>query len=95
VNCLSGRIPPTIREECKSGSDAKPIVKTYLEGSRTFPKNLSTEVLEKERREGGKVNGKVLIDTEKKEKRPKMEYQTQISTELRPGDFCDKYFAGS
>jgi hypothetical protein len=67
VNCLSGRIPPTIREECKSESDAKPIVETYLEGSRTFPKNLSTEVLEKEARQTGKVHGKVLIDKEKYE----------------------------
>jgi hypothetical protein len=33
----------------------------------------------------------VLIDKGKKEKRPKMEYQTQISTELRPGNSRDKY----
>jgi hypothetical protein len=56
--------PKTVYSE----GDAKPIVKTYLEGSRTFLKNLSTEVLEKEAREGRKVSGKVLIE---KEKRPR------------------------
>jgi hypothetical protein len=43
-------------------------VKTYLEGSRTFLKNLSTEVLEKEAGERRKVSGEVLIE---KEKRPR------------------------
>jgi hypothetical protein len=33
----------------------------------------------------------VLIHKGKKEKRPKMEYQTQISTELRPENSRDKY----
>jgi hypothetical protein len=59
-------------------------VKTYLQGSRTFPGNLSTEVLEKEAREREKIKGKLLIEKEKIENGPKMEYQKQISTELRP-----------
>jgi hypothetical protein len=66
-------------------------VKTYLEGSRTFPKNLSTEVLEKEGRGSGKANGKGLMDKEKSGEGPKMEYQRQISTELRPRNFSERY----
>jgi hypothetical protein len=33
----------------------------------------------------------VLIEKEKRENGPKMEYQKPISTELRPGDLKDKY----
>jgi len=43
-----GKLLRLIREECNPRATTKPIVETYLEGSRTFRENSSTEVLEKE-----------------------------------------------
>jgi hypothetical protein len=66
-------------------------VKTYLQESRTFPANLSTEVLEKEAGRNKKENAKVLKHKEKVGKSPKMGYHTRMSTEARLVRNADRY----
>jgi hypothetical protein len=74
----------TIRKECIPSAIRKPIVGTYPEGSRTFQQNGSTEVLEKEGKELWKRSDKLLIETKKREIRPKLVQWRRFGTNSRP-----------
>ena len=65
VNHLSGRILLAVREECMPRATTKPIAETYPEKGRTFHKNGSTKVPEKEERRCGNRSRKVLIEKKK------------------------------
>src|SRR5713226_9541076 len=62
----------------------KPIAETYLKGSRTFPRNRSTEVPKKEESARGKNGDKALIEKKKRENSPKVRKKLRIGTNPKP-----------
>jgi hypothetical protein len=59
-------------------------VGTYLEESRTFRENGSTEVLQKEEEAVWKRSGKSLVGKKKRENGPKLRLGERFGTKSRP-----------